>query len=514
LTSARFRIRYVTVFLLIVALFSTISPAGHAATSPSASVQHDALVFTVNPDKSVGIDWNTTTYSSILQNQSSVVPAGSPIRYSSSFAQQSSGLVETTTFQYAVPQQVYTNLVFNSINSINLTASKTGQTEQGSLTFTSNLPLQQLTILFTVTPSEINANATSQIIFSSYSPYNETPFANETIWNNTWSKTFGNQTYTDTIASQIQNSTAQILYVKNLNGTNTPTPSSTTAVVKFIAVPGGAATSFLAAFENIVNPFTKNPTALDNLIQSVQNLVTGETTSLTYSAATKIVNFKSTITFVSDLDAQINSIKNQYLQLILNKTGPNPPQDTFLNSTSVTLSKSSMTSNIDLNAGTYTTSLSGTSVNPQVVAASNNNFTIPGMFQTVGSSQPHGSGLNITLVGGSDSNNQVKVVVPTGTQLPSSTTSNSATWLNVQNASALMNVQFQIQPKPFSLITFLTSTTGFVIEGIIAALVIAGIAVAVRKRHSKTSMPVTPSGPTTTPGFGPSPAPTQQERLS
>jgi hypothetical protein len=513
LTFACFRMRYVTVFLVTVTLFSMISPSGHAVVSPSVSAQHDALVFTVNPDKSVGIDWNTTTYSSILQNQSSVVPAGNPIRYSSSFAQQSSGLVETTTFQYTVPQQVLTNLVFNSINSINLTASKTGQTEQGSLTFNSNLPLQQLTILFTVTPSEVNANATSQIIFSSYSPYNETPFANETIWNTTWNKTFGNQTYTDTLASQIQNSTAQILYVKNLNGTNSPTTSSTTAFVKFVAVPGGAATSFLAAFENIVNPFTKNPTALDNLIQSVQNLVTGETVSLTYSHATTVVNFKSTITFVSDLDAQINSIKNQYLQQILNKTGPNPPQNKFLNSTTVTLSKSSMTSDIDLNSGTYTSSLSGTMINPKVNATSNNNFTIPGLFQTVGSSQPHGSGLNITLVGGSDSNNLVKVVVPTGTRLPSITTSSSATWYNVQNASELMNVQFQIQPKPFSLITFLTSPTGFVIEGIVAALVIAGIALAVKRKHTKTSMPVTPLGPTTT-DFGPSPAPTQQKQIS
>jgi hypothetical protein len=488
-----------------------MSPSGHAATLPSASVQHDSLNFTINPDQTVGINWNSTSYSSILQNQSAAFPPGYAVQSSSSFSKQSSGIVETTSFQYTVPQQTYTaqpGLI--AINSINLTASQTGSIEQGSLTIDTSLPLQQLTIQFIKTSTRISANATAQVIFSSSPVYYNTTFANQTIWDNTWAKTFGAQNYTDILASQIQNDTDQILFVKNLNSTNVSNPSTATTTVEFVAIPGGSATSFLAAFENIINPLTKMPTAVDGIIQSALNLVTGETVSLTYSYSTRMVIFKFTITFVSDLDAQLNIIKSQYFAL-LNKT-MTTPQDTFLNQTSITVSGASMQSSLDLNSGTYNSNLIGTVITPPVVGSSKN-FTIPGLFTTVGSTNSTTKGMNITLTGGSDSSNLVKIVVPTGTTPPSSTTSTSATWLDVRNASELMNVQFQVQAKPFSLITFLTSTTGFVIEGIIAALVIVGVAVAVRKRHSRTPMPVTPSGPTTTPGFGPSPAPTQQERL-
>lgn len=506
------RARYLTVFFLLVALFSTISPIGHGAVTPSASVQHDSLTFTVNPDTSVGINWNTTTYSLALKNQSSAFPAGSPIHYSSSFTPQSNGLVETTSFTYNVPAQAYiSDPLLSNVNSLNLTASETGMSSQGSLTFSATLPIEQVTYLFSTSPTQINANLTAQLAFSS--TYANTPVANQSAFSNAWLRTFGNQSYMDTVVSQIQNSTLQILSVKNLNGTiTTSSASGATVFVKFIAIPGGSAASFLAAFENLLNPLTKNPTALDNLIQSALNLVTGQTVSLTYSGTTKIVSFKSTTTFVSNLDAQIDMIKNQYLQQILNKTGPNPPQDTFLNSTSVTLSHSSMTSDIDLNSGTYSSTLSGTMINPKVNATSNSNFTIPGMFKTVGSSQPHGSGLNITLIGGSDSSNIVKVVVPTGpTQIqPTSTTSNSATWENVQNASELANVRFEVQPAPFSIIGFLTSTTGFILEGVIAAAIIAAIALYARKRRSRMSTTLSAPGPTPSPGFSPSPGPPTQ----
>jgi hypothetical protein len=504
------RARYVTAGFLLLAILSTMSAPGHAATLPSASVQNNFLNFTINPDQTVGINWNSTTFSSILQNQSAAFPPGYAIQSSSSFSKQSSGIVETTRFQYTIPLQTYTaqpSLI--AINSINLTASQTGTTKQGSLSIETILPLQQLTIQFIKTSNRISANATAQVTFSSSSVYYNTPVANQTSWDNTWANTFGNQTYTDRIAGQLQNSTYQILFVKNLNSTNVSNPSSATATVEFVAIPGGSATSFLAAFENIINPLTKMPTAVDSIIQSVLNLVTGETVSLTYSYSTRMLSFKSSITFVSELDAQLNSIKSQYFAL-LNKTMITP-QDTFLNQTSITVSGMSMQSSLDLNTGTYNSNLIGTVITPPT-SGSNNNFTIPGLFTTIGSTNSSGPGMNITLTGGSDSSNQVKVIVPTGTPTPTSTTSNSATWMNLQNASELANVRFEVQPVPFSVIGFLTSTTGFILEAIIAVVVIAGLALYARKRRSRMSTPLATSGPTSSPGFGPSPAPPTQSQ--
>lgn len=71
----------------------------------------------------------------------------------------------------------------------------------------------------------------------------------------------------------------------------------------------------------------------------------------------------------------------------------------------------STTSNLDLSAGTSSTSLNGLLLKPPTVG-SNTNFTIPGLFQTIGKTPS--PGVNFTLIGGSDSSNQLKIVVPPG----------------------------------------------------------------------------------------------------
>ena len=167
-----------------------------------------------------------------------------------------------------------------------------------------------------------------------------------------------------------------------------------------------------------------------------------------------------------------------------------------------------MTSDLDLHTGTSSSSLNGLIINPPTVG-STSNFTIPGLFQTLGSNSPTPSGFNITLAGGSDSTYQVNVVVPSSVYPPpSSTTSNSATWMNVHNASSLQNVEFQLQKLPLSIFAFLTSPTGLAIDAVIAAAIIGLALVLVRRRRTKMPSPVAPSGPTTMPGMGPSPAPT------
>src|SRR5207247_10176916 len=173
--------------------------------------------------------------------------------------------------------------------------------------------------------------------------------------------------------------------------------------------------------------------------------------------------------------------------------------------TSITISQMSTTSDVDLSAGTSSTSLKGLVLEPQTFG-SNTNFTIPGLFQTVGMTPM--PGVNFTLIGGSDASNQVKIVVPANTlPQPSSTTSNSATWTNLQDASTLSAVEFQVQPLPNSLLAFLASPVGIAIEAIVAIAIVAAVVLYMAKRRAaKSSMPMT-SGPTPSPGLGPIPAP-------
>jgi hypothetical protein len=124
-------------------------------------------------------------------------------------------------------------------------------------------------------------------------------------------------------------------------------------------------------------------------------------------------------------------------------------------------------------------------------------------------------GVNFTLIGGSDSSNQVKIVVPSsGTPQPNSMTSTSATWTNLQDASTLSAVEFQVQPLPNSFLTFLVSPIGLAIEAIVAIAIVAAVVLYLAKRRaSKTPLPMT-SGATPSPSLAPGPAPLRQSLLS
>jgi hypothetical protein len=481
-----------------LALFSSIGSFGHAAVS--LPVQHDSLALTVNPDRSVGVAWNTTSsFGTLTQNVSSYFTPGYAIHSSSSFSQQSNAVVQTSTIQYQLPPSAVS--VFNSIS---LTATQTGLTGSGSLTITTNVPTSTITATYSTSPTHVKVNATAQLHFSQ-AFFGGTFLANQTAFQTEWNRTFRNVTWTDMIASQIQNATFHFVTVTAFNGRLTSIDASQATVsIGFVAIPSQVGTDFVTVLENILTPF--GGTGLDPIIRSALNLQTGETLNLTYNGSTYTLTLKSTTTYVSDLDAQVNKLKTQYLQplLALFPAGTAHASLVFLNATSITISQMSTTSDLDLSTGTSSTSLKGLLLKPPTVGSSTN-FTIPGLFQTVGKTTS--LGVNFTLIGGSDSSNQVKIVVPANTPQPSSTTSNSATWTNLQDPSTLSAVEFQVQPLPNSFLAFLVSPAGIAIEAIVAIAVVAAVVLYMAKRRAaKSSMPMT-SGPTPSPGLDPSPAP-------
>jgi len=307
------------------------------------------------------------------------------------------------------------------------------------------------------------------------------------------------------IAQQIQNATLHFVTVTAFNGTVTyPTATSASVSIGFAAVPSQTGTDFVTVLENILSPY--GGTGLDPIIRAALNLQTGETVNLTYNGSTYTLTLQSTTTYVSDLDAQVNKLKAQYLQPLLAAfpAGTAPASLVFISATSITISQMSTTNDLDLSSGTSSTSLKGLVLKPQTFG-SNTNFTIPGLFQTVGMTPM--PGVNFTLIGGSDASNQVKIVVPANTLQPNSTTSNSATWTNLQDPSTLSAVEFQVQPLPNSFLAFLVSPVGIAIEAIVAIAIVAAVILYMAKRRAaKSSMPMT-SGPTLSPGLGPSPAP-------
>jgi len=491
---------------MLLAIFSSIGPSGHSAVTTNPAVQHDALTLTVNPDRSVGVSWITaSSLGSLTQNVSTFFTPGYSIRSSSNFSQQSNAVVQTSKVQYQLPPQG-----INFFNSISLTATQTGLTSQGSLTISTNVPQSSITGTFSTSPTEVRLNATALLYFSS-TFFVGTFLANQTIFQKIWNKTFANNTWTDHIVGQIQNGTRQAVKVTGFNGTlNSINANSVSISLGFVAIPSQPSTDFVTAFESLLSAAgTPLPAGVDSIIRSALNLETGETLNLTYTGgSTPTIVINSTTNYVADLDTQLNKLKTQYFQLIFSAVPAGtviPASLLFLNSTSLILSQMSTTSDLDLSAGTSSTSLKGLILKPPTVGT-NTNFTIPGLFQTMGKTPA--PGVNFTLIGGSDSSNQVKIVVPSsGTPQPNSRTSTSATWTNLQDASTLSAVEFQVQPLPNSFLTFLVSPIGLAIEAIVAiAIVAAAVLYMAKRRASKTPLPMT-SGPTPSPSLGPGPAP-------
>src|SRR5437870_9695845 len=236
--------------LMLLVLFSSIGSTGHGAGSLSLPALHDSLALTVNPNKSVGVAWNTTTsLGTLTQNVSSLFTSGYAIHSSSSFQQQSSDVLQTTTIQYQLPTPAVS--IFKSIS---LTATQTGLTGSGSLTITTNVPTSTITSTYSTSPTQVKVNTTAQFYFSQ-SLFGGTFLANQTIFQKNWTSTFGNKAWTDKIAGEIQNATGHFVTVTAFNGTLTSIDSaSATIAIGFAAVPSQAGTDFVTVLDNILGP--------------------------------------------------------------------------------------------------------------------------------------------------------------------------------------------------------------------------------------------------------------------
>ncbi len=496
----------------MVVLVSSIGPSVNAQilTPP---VQHSYLAFTVQPDRSIRVGWNTTTTlpnSTLPKNVTSVFPPGYAIHSTSAFSQQSNAVVETTTTQYTLPQAVISQSqgILNYV-SINLTSTQTGTSGQGTLridtTPSAILPISNVLVSFTNDLSSVDITAAAQVHF--YSSLTGSFLENQTAFQSEWTKTFGNSTWTNLMISQVQNST-RILTVTAFSGSLGSINSSSAAIsIHFHAVANTPTppNDFISAFEQRFN--VTIPAAIDSLIRQLLALSTSQTLSLAYTGSTNVVTIKTTTNFVVDLDAKLNSIKSQFFTFLLGNLPygtPVPPAISFIQSTDIAVSQMSMTSDLDLNASTDRTTLQGLILKPPTVGP-NNNFTIPGLFQTLGLAPQ--SSLDIKLIDGSNSSYTVKIVVPSGTTQPTSTTTNSASWTNVQNATTLQNVRFKLVPTSTSLLDILTSPTALIVEGIAAVAIASGFVLLMRRKRAAVPALTPVMGPAPTPGPSPAPAP-------
>ncbi len=441
----------------------------------------------------------------MAQNVSSLFPAGYAIHSSSSFSQQASAVVQTSTAQYQLPQQLVVRTPLSNVTSISLTAMRNGWTSQASLRIDTSptvfLPADDISLDYYSDLTRVQVNASAKLFFfTTFSGTSLWYLTNQTAFQSKWDSTFANATWTSMIIDRVQNSTRHLASVTTFSGTMTSDSSSARVSLTFEARTTPPLTDFVGVVEQLLSSMGSSiPMGLDSIIRSALTLTTGGSSTLTYTGATRTVVSESTTTYVVDLDSQVNRLKDQFFQLLLSALPagtPIPPQVLFINSTSVAISKVSATSDLDLSSLTSKVTLQGLFLKPPTVG-SNTNFTIPGLFQTIGTLPSPGT--NLTLAGGSNATYSVRVIVPLGVPAPSSTTTSSATWMNLRDVSALSQVRFSVESLPASLADLLLSPAAIAIESVAVAAA-AAVVLFLRRRRVASPLPV----PSTEPG----PAPT------
>ena len=430
------------------------------------------------------------------------------VHSSSSFSQKSNSVVQTTTSQYQLPTQLV-QPPLSLIDSINLTASRASSTSQGSLSLVTIFPVSDVAITYHNTPSQIQLNASILIYFSPGFQGTSLAFlANQAAFQSKWTSTLGNTTLLSIIRARIENAANHTLAVTLETKLDSINTGSASFSIKFVGQRSIPAADFGTTLENILNSAGPLAMGVGPIIRSALGFVTGESTTLAYTGSARTISFKSTITFVVDLDAQINKLKNQYFQLILSNIPAGvtiPASVRFLNSTSIAISQISATNDLDLSTGTSQTSLKGLVLKPPIVG-SNTNFTIPGLFQIIGTIQS--PGLNLTIVAGSNATYSMKITVPGDAPQPSSKTASSATWTNLHDAGLLSEVRFTLQrsSSSSSFLDALTSPLGIAAEAIVAVGAVTGAVLYLRRRRSVSSL-VPSATPTPPPSLGPGPSP-------
>ncbi|HZY93657.1 MAG TPA: hypothetical protein VFE98_02215 [Candidatus Bathyarchaeia archaeon] len=431
------------------------------------------------------------------------------VHSSSSFSQKSNSVVQTTTSQYQLPAQLI-QPPLSFIDSISLTDTKAGSTSQGSLRIATIFPISNVAITYHNTPSQIQLNASVLIYFSPLVQGTSLGFlSSQAAFQSKWSSTLGDMTWLHSLAARIEIATGHTLTVTileaKLDSINT---GSARFSIRFVGQNSAPMTSFGSSLDSILNSARPLAMGLGPIIRSAINLVTGESTTVTYTGSTHTILFQSTIIYVLNLDSQINKLKNQFFQLLLSNipAGTTIPASVhFFESTSLVISQISATNDLNLSTGTSQTSLKGLVLKPPTVG-SNTNFTIPGLFQTIGTIPA--PGLNLTIVGGSNATYSVKIVVPASATQPSSKTANSVTWTNLRDASTLSEVRFTLQRSSSSnsFLDALTSPLGIALEAIAAVGAVTG-AILYQRRRRSTPVLAPSATPTPGPTLGPGSAP-------
>ncbi len=499
----RTSIRLVPLTLFLLVLISSTSFPGNGQAVQSLGLQENSLSFTIQPDRSIGVSWNTTSNlaSTMAQNASSLFQAGYAIHSSSSFSQQPGAVVQTSTVQYQLPQQLVVQTPLSNVNSISLTSTRNGSTSQASLRIDTSpaviLPADDISLDYYSSLTRVQVNASAQLFFfTSFSATSLWYLTNQTAFQSKWDSTFANTTWTSMIVDKIQNSTRNLVSVTTFYGTMTTDSSSARVSLTLEARPMPPLTDFVAVVEQLLSSMGSSiPMGLDSIIRSALTLTTSGSSSLTYTGSTRTVVSQSTTTYVADLDSQLNRLKDRFFQLLFSTLPagtPIPPQVLFLNSTSLAISKVSTTSDLDLSSLTSKMTLQGLFLKPPTVG-SNTNFTIPGLFQTIGTlPSPR---VNLTLTGGSNATHSVRVIVPSSIAAPSSMTTSSATWMNLRDVSALSQVRFSVERLPVSLADLLLSPAAIAVEAVGAVAAAAGVIFFLRRRRAASPLPVPSTEP-------------------
>ncbi|MDG6988728.1 MAG: hypothetical protein JRN21_05305 [Nitrososphaerota archaeon] len=470
---------------LLALSFLPMSAGATTSTTSSSSSSNSSVTVTVGPTGSLTLAEQSVDESYSTPGTVPNVTASASV--SSSGGQSVATIHATATLPAAD--------VANITGSISGQGSYANKQSSGTITISGSPgisnPTSTLDLTYSGTASALTAQGSVKVTYGTYTISGQTVDINETSlpqYISVYQSHF-NTTEINTLLAQSPVYAAANVTATAFTITDSPGASSATITItldltgNFTALPGAEVASICATSS------LSRCAAEANLLNAVDNAVTEYQYSFGYSSGT--ITFDATVTGPTNFN--MNSIIQAESQSSASSGNFTSAQRAFFNSTTSDIS--GLTFNAQTNqssSGLVKTEfkLGGLVLNP-TVPVSSGQFDESGFFDAIGTTQVN---MTIQTTGGG------KLTIPSGVPAPSSQTSTSATWINV-NGSALAPMSFSVGTVSTTQSATANTTTGssipeFPFQSAAVFVLIAGVLAAyLLTRRSLTSR----AGPAPTP---------------
>jgi len=436
--------------MALVAILTLSTPglqslAQTTTQTSQSSAQPSSLQLTIYADGSIGVSYST--------NETNTAAPGTipDSNFQVSFPASAGGSTVTINGSATLPANMTSQAPYNYSSSISISGTYSSGVSQGEISVQAvpgiESPLTSFKLGYNGNANSVSVNGSATVQYG--------PYQNGTIEENINQSTIAhlltvfqskvNSSYLDTLLAQLPyaNLTVSQYTLKQINGTNSATVlGNLTISGNITAIPAALAAFYLSSgIAGSQLPITCSGQQVCGASYSAFGAIFSSVQSYSYTATYS--------NGVAGLQATLQASQNFNLEKALQILGASSnststsQQYSILNSTRYRLSGLTGTfSENQMASGEYTEvfQVSGLTIYPPYVKTGNE-LNMSSLFELFNNSGTFPG--TVTMLGGSNSNGTVSLVIPNSVPTPESSTAQSASWTSVQ-LSQLGGVGFTV----------------------------------------------------------------------